>query len=59
MRRGNQVPPGASKRKAKAKSKGKPANKRPRLTDDEPPDPIEDEPAVDDDDGELSGDANA
>ena len=55
---GSQVLPGASKRKAKAKAKGKPANKRPRSTDDEPADPIEDEPAADDDDA-LSGDANA
>ena len=56
---GRQVLPGASKRKAKAKAKGKPANKRPRSMEDEPADPIEDEPAADDDDDALSGDANA
>ena len=55
---GSQVLPGASKRKAKAKANGKLANKRPRSTDDEPADPIEDEPAADDDDA-LSDDANA
>jgi hypothetical protein len=48
-----------SKLKANAKAKGKPANKRPRLTDDEPADPIEDEPAGEDDDGALSGYATA
>jgi hypothetical protein len=54
----SQVKPTSRKPKAEAKTKakGKPANQRPP-PDEEPADPIEDEPADAGDDDALSGDA--